>query len=375
MKTTITIDKVLVYYDLPQVFVGRDAVGSLFLCLLEESHEEYDEYLGIRLSQNKLFELLAGKVDLRSIYTQPEIQEYYVIRGFNEYEVADSKSFVEERDLPAPDYFIHYDLDPNDIINKEVTDLNKPVFHIGVVDERSSPDVDVEVLGRVLISFKGIYSNAMPKLGVTGSRSLRAFVDQAASFNLHIYADVQPDLFGASEVDKVFAHIDKMLSFSDSNDFIECLRKVRGYSLSHYRNLIDTLITNKSTLKYKYKTAELDSAPVENYVNLTTLKSIQEMLQRNADLNRENIELEGHFTAVSADRLTWTFEVINEEGKSKKFSGKVDDKDMLDGVTLLSKKYKILCVAQTKVTEVVNKETTEYLLEDIADYTPTATDL
>ena len=43
MKTTITIDKVLIYYDLPQVFVGRDVVGGLFLCLLEESQEEYDE--------------------------------------------------------------------------------------------------------------------------------------------------------------------------------------------------------------------------------------------------------------------------------------------------------------------------------------------
>ena len=53
-------------------------------------------------------------------------------------------------------------------------------------------------------------------------------VDQAASFNLHIYADVQPDLFGASDVDKVFAHIDKMLSFSDSDEYVECLRQVRG---------------------------------------------------------------------------------------------------------------------------------------------------
>ncbi len=373
MKTTITIDKVLVYYDLPQVFVGRDVVGGLFLCLLEESQEEYDEYLGIRISQYKLFEFLAGKVDLRSIYTQPEIHQYYVIRGFNEYEVIESKSVVEENDLPAQDFYIHYDLDPNEIINKEVTELNKPVFHIGVVDEQSRPDVDVEVLGRILISFKGLYSNVMPKLGVTGSRSLRAFVDQAASFNLHIYADVQPDLFGTSDVDKVFAYIDKMLSFSDSNEYIECLRKVRGYSLSHYRNLIDTLITNKSTLKYKYKTAELESVPVENYVNLTTLKNIQEMLQRNADLNRENIELIGHFTAVSADRLTWTFEVVDKEGNSKKFSGKVVDKDMLDGVTLLSKEYKILCVAQTKVTEVANKEKTEYMLEDITDYIPFTT--
>ena len=175
MKTVITIDRVLVYYDLPQVFVGRDAVGGLYLCLFEESQEEFDEYLGIRLSQYKLFELMAGKIDLRSVYVQPEIQQYFIIRGFDEYVIAESRSVVEERDLPAVGFYIHYDLDPNDIINREVTDLNKPVFHIGVVDEYSRPDVDVEVLGKVLISFKGLYSNAMPKLGVACSRSLRAF--------------------------------------------------------------------------------------------------------------------------------------------------------------------------------------------------------
>ena len=366
MRISITIDRVLVYYDLPQVFVGRDVVGSMYLCLFEESQEEYDEYLGIRISRYKLLELMAGKIDLRSIFIQPEIQEYYIIRGFEEFVVVESRSTVEERDLPAADYYIHYELDPNDIIIQEVTELNKPVFHIGVVDEQSRPDVDLEVLGKILLSFKGLYSNAMPKLGVTGSRSLRAFVDQAASFNLHIYADVQPDLFGASAVDRVFAYIDKMLSFSDTDEYIECLRKVRGYALSHYRNLIKTLIVNKSTLKYKYKTAELDSEPIESYTSMTMLQSIQELLQRNADLNKEEIELKGHFTAVSADRLTWTFEVI-EEGKSKKFSGKVAEKDMLDGVTLLSKKYTILCVAQTMITEVANKEKTDYLLEDIVE--------
>lgn len=374
MNTIISIDRILVYYDLPQVFVGRDVVGGMYLCLYEGSQEECDVYMGIRISQYKLFELLAGKIDLRSVYTQPEIHAYYTIHGFNEFEIVETKSLVGERELPAADFFIHYNLDPDDIITQEVTDLNKPVFHIGVVDEHSRPDIDVEVLGKVLISFKGLYSNAMPKLGVTGSRSLRAFVDQAASFNLHIYADVQPDLFGSSDVDKVFAHIDKMLSFSDTKEYVDCLRKVRGYSLSHYRNLIETLISNHSTLKYKYKTAELDSEPVENYLTITALRNIHEMLQRNADLNQENIELKGHFTAVSADRLTWTFEVIDEEGESKKYSGRVDDKNMLEGVTLLSKEYKILCVAQTKVTEVANKEKTEYLLEDIVESSPFVAD-
>lgn len=373
MNTIITIDRVLVYYDLPQVFVGRDVVGSLYLCLLEESQGEYDEYLGVRISQYRLLELLAGKIDLRSVYSQPEIRNYYVIRGVEEFSVVGLKSSIVDGDLPAEDFFIHYDLDPNDIIGKEVSDLNRPVFHIGVVDEHSRPDIDVEVLGKVLISFKGLYANALPKFGVTRSRSLRAFVYQAASFNLHVYADVEPDLFGASDVDKVFAHINKMLSYSETDEYVDCLRKVRGYSLSHYRNLIETLISNNSTLKYKYKTAELDSVPVENYINLTTLKSIRDLLQRNADLNEEEIELKGHFTALSADRLTWTFEVIDEEGKSKKYSGRVDDKDLLDGVTLLSNEYKILCMALTKITEVVNKEKTEYLLVDITDFSPIET--
>lgn len=367
MSIVLSIDRILVYYDLPQVFVGRDAVGGLYLCLLEESQDEFDEYLGISISKYRLFELLAGKIDLRRVFSQPEIPIYYVIRGCDEYTVVESRNTILESDLPEDGFFIHHDLDPNEIINREVYDLNRPVFHLGVVDEHSRPDVDVEVLGKVLVSFKGIYSNAMPKLGVKESRSLRAFVDQAASFNLHLYADVEPDLFGVSEVDKVFSHIDKMLSFSDTEEFVDCLRRVQGYSLGHYRNLIETLISNHSELKYKFKTAELDSAPVENYINLTTLNCIHDVLQRNVDLNRGEVELIGHFTSVSADRLTWTFEGVGEDGESKKISGKVEGKDLLDGVTLLSKEYRILCVALTKITEVANKEKTEYLLEDISE--------
>ena len=33
MNTVISIERVLVYYDLPQVFVGRDVVGGMYLCL------------------------------------------------------------------------------------------------------------------------------------------------------------------------------------------------------------------------------------------------------------------------------------------------------------------------------------------------------
>ena len=285
MNTIITIDRVLVYYDLPQVFVGKDAVGSLYLCLLEESQEEYDEYLGISISQYRLFELLAGKIDLRSVYLHPEIKNYYVIRGYEEFDVVESKNFIDESDLPADDFFIHYDLDPDDIIYREVSALNKPVFHIGVVDEHSRPDVDVEVLGKVLISFKGMYSNAMPKLGVTGSRSLRAFVDQAASFNLHVYADVEPDLFGTSNVDKVFAHIDKMLSYSDTDEYGDCLRTVRAYSLNHYGEIRDVYVPHLTKWKWERLPLLTQSVLLMSYAHFYYVEKIDKKVVINVAVN------------------------------------------------------------------------------------------
>ena len=73
---TINPKQVLVFYDEPILFTATDAVESLYLCLLSSIPDEYD-CTAIRISPRRLSEYLSRRVDLRSVFTNPEIPGEY----------------------------------------------------------------------------------------------------------------------------------------------------------------------------------------------------------------------------------------------------------------------------------------------------------
>lgn len=117
----LTHKQTLEFYDVPQIFVATDLMGVNYLCVLYSQQESYN-YLGVRISQIKLDAYLAGQVDLRMAYTNPE-QEYSLYKVT----VSDKKitatamlqndNFTEDM-LPAPGFY-H---DPEGTIDDSTTD-------------------------------------------------------------------------------------------------------------------------------------------------------------------------------------------------------------------------------------------------------------
>ena len=68
----VTPKQILVFYDEPILFTATDAVESLYLCLLSSIPDEYD-CTAIRISYGRLTEYLSKRVDLRTVFTNPEI--------------------------------------------------------------------------------------------------------------------------------------------------------------------------------------------------------------------------------------------------------------------------------------------------------------
>mgnify|MGYP004446000875 FL=1 len=64
----ITVDTILEYVDEPQLFIARDDFGTMYLCLL------YDDsrYTAIRISSSRLKEFEAKRVDLLTLFREPE---------------------------------------------------------------------------------------------------------------------------------------------------------------------------------------------------------------------------------------------------------------------------------------------------------------
>lgn len=77
MDNELRIDKILDYYDEPQLFVARDKFDAQYICLLCGG-DEGDRYTAVKISNGRLSDFLGGKVDLRQLFVSPEIAgEYY----------------------------------------------------------------------------------------------------------------------------------------------------------------------------------------------------------------------------------------------------------------------------------------------------------
>ena len=108
METKLTIDQILDYCDVPQLFTARDAFDTLYLCLLYDD-SPVCRYTAIRLSSKRLSEFLSGKLDLRFLYVHPEQDKEYFDVAFegNEYQMETmlEHSLQEDR-LPVEGYYM-----------------------------------------------------------------------------------------------------------------------------------------------------------------------------------------------------------------------------------------------------------------------------
>jgi len=53
MNDTLTMERVIDFYDMPQLFVARDGFNTLYLCLLFDDSPSA-RYTAIRISDNRL---------------------------------------------------------------------------------------------------------------------------------------------------------------------------------------------------------------------------------------------------------------------------------------------------------------------------------
>ena len=124
METKLTLDQILDYCDVPQLFTARDTFDTLYLCLLYDDEIEC-RYSGIRVSSRRLAEFMNGKHDLRHLFLFPEQTGEYFDVSFhhNEYhkELLSDCHLSEER-LPAEGYYIKCDGRENVVVNIPIND-------------------------------------------------------------------------------------------------------------------------------------------------------------------------------------------------------------------------------------------------------------
>lgn len=72
----LTLMQTLEYYDVPQIFVATDAMGTRYLCTLFDNVKvEGYKYIGVQLSEPRLMAFIGGQLDLREAYLHPEVED------------------------------------------------------------------------------------------------------------------------------------------------------------------------------------------------------------------------------------------------------------------------------------------------------------
>lgn len=110
MKISLTVIETLIWHDTPQLFVAKDLVGGLHLCLAVDTTNELPHYITVAISQARLQLLKSGKVDLHSIFANPEMGTWFQITSFEDTQaivepIPELKKLPEEW-LPLPGEFL-----------------------------------------------------------------------------------------------------------------------------------------------------------------------------------------------------------------------------------------------------------------------------
>lgn len=107
MKLLLDVQETLIWHDFPQLFVAKDKIGGLQLCL---AVDDTPQYISVAVSAMRLQNLKLGKIDLYSVFTQPELGAWFKISLTNNEEVLaeamPSTEKIPDTWLPTPNEFL-----------------------------------------------------------------------------------------------------------------------------------------------------------------------------------------------------------------------------------------------------------------------------
>ena len=132
---SLTLMQTLEYYDVPQIIVASDAMGTRYLCtLFNQSEESGYEYIGVQISEPRLMAFVGGQLDLRDAYLHPEVENaLYLVTAKKETLTATKllqQQDITENMLPEAGYYF----DATELVNDENPPLDTYQLEVPVHD-------------------------------------------------------------------------------------------------------------------------------------------------------------------------------------------------------------------------------------------------
>lgn len=375
MKRKLHIDRILVFNDFPELFLAQDNSGLDYLCLLTNIETDEYHYHCVSISKKRLYQYLNGRIDLRDIFTNPELAEWWQATDTSDREIEISfysNEGLKEEFLPEVECFFSEELQ-DDLIHQEVVEHNNVIIHLSLSDENNRQSIPIEDLGDFSKLYQALVENAYKKSILKSDRKekksfiipenyrLEAFAASPGSFNLHLVSRSNKDLFGNSIIEEGLRRIDDIISYSESEEeLIESLRQIKGHTISNYRKLLEKIIHRNITFKYKWNSP---SSPVihTRSINKEYAMRIKGILDLKDELVEEIKEFVGLVKQADVERGSWR--ITNDED-GKDYTGDSEG-HLLDGITLETVRYRFICEEIIEAMKVTEKEKINYRLKSV----------
>ena len=137
---TVKLTEILEYYDGIQIFAAQDAIGGHYVCEMIDTVGDFDRYAVAGVRPERLEDLRAGRVDLRTILLESPDGEWYITTPEGTIDdpltLEPQQTPLTETDyLPEAGYFL--DDEPTDVAPaiQRALELGKVVAVAGQVEQ------------------------------------------------------------------------------------------------------------------------------------------------------------------------------------------------------------------------------------------------
>ena len=346
----------LVYYDLPQLLVGEDPFGVKYICLLGATSEDY---LCTAISLQRLQDFYMGLVDLRTVFSSPEVKDFFLVSFLSGEKEGLLKPFdgVPTGDwLPEPEFFYSMPEKTSDTVLTESIARNKAMiyFSISPPESRLETKISVHHLIESLGVFQATVRHSFSKVAGAerkrGSRAksiseeslLEVVGFSPGSFTVHLQSTTEADMFGYIAISEALRRIDELSNYlNDKEKVLDILRENKGHFANSYIRLLRTIVKNDAPLRYVWAIPEL-SEPVSRSIDVALAEPLCELFATAEELTREELILEGEIIKADTKLGAWTLRVPEDEKEYKGFLSE-DSIASLSGVVMETQRYRFHC--------------------------------
>ncbi|WP_282372352.1 DUF6575 domain-containing protein [Pseudomonas sp. PS02290] len=314
----LSLGVVLLDYDYPQVFLATDQLEGIFVGMAVEETDTGPRFLCVPISRQRALYLQTERLDLRTIFSDPESAEFYWLQPVDFFSPM-TAVLAQFDNCPTnllPDAGLLFSSGQDEVVEKALQ-LNAPVAYASLSVPESKTATRIRSV--TLAGFLGIYQNVLKNLARFESKRNRRPIGRseepyavdvvgfaAGSFTVEMMAGGTTDIFGDNAaLAMALTSLNRFLDGLDDESLtLEFLQSVRGHTASSLIGLLDFLSENNCPLSHSWASPTRATSSVPK-TSMASIRRVLELCSTRGDIGVEDVVLTGLVESADRRRSSW----------------------------------------------------------------------